>query len=70
MQDCREKGGLRGIVSDEDLAEGLRIIAPDGFLEAAVSENVIAGPAMARRAEYMFGGLLPRGPRGHVDAAP
>ena len=61
-------GGLRGIVSDEDLAAGLRIIAPDGFLEAAVSENVIAGPAMARRAEYMFGGLLPRGPRGHVDA--
>ena len=35
---------LRGIVSDEDLAAGLRIIAPDGFLEAAVSENVIAGP--------------------------
>jgi len=60
-------GGLRGLVSDEELAD-VRIIAPDGFLEAAVSENVIAGPAMARRAEYMFGGLLPRGPRGHVDA--
>lgn len=61
-------GGLRGIVTDEDLAGGLRIIAPQGFLDAAVSENVLAGPAMARRAEYMFGGLLQRRPRGHVDA--
>jgi alkyl sulfatase BDS1-like metallo-beta-lactamase superfamily hydrolase len=61
-------GGVRGILTDEDLARGVRIIAPEGFLDAAVSENVIAGPAMARRAEYMFGGLLPRGPRGHVDA--
>ncbi|HEU0023367.1 MAG TPA: alkyl sulfatase dimerization domain-containing protein [Thermoleophilaceae bacterium] len=61
-------GGIRGILSDEELASGVRIIAPEGFLDAAVSENVIAGPAMARRAEYMFGGLLPRGPRGHVDA--
>ena len=61
-------GGLRGIASEEDLANGLRIIAPAGFLDAAVRENVIAGPAMARRAEYMFGGQLPRGPRGHVDA--
>ena len=61
-------GGLRGIATEEDLANGLRIIAPAGFLDAAVRENVIAGPAMARRAEYMFGGQLPRGPRGHVDA--
>ena len=57
-------GGLRGIASEDDLANGLRIIAPAGFLDAAVRENVIAGPAMARRAEYMFGGQLPRGPRG------
>ncbi len=61
-------GGLRGLASEDDLANGLRIIAPAGFLDAAVRENVIAGPAMARRAEYMFGGQLPRGPRGHVDA--
>ncbi len=61
-------GGLRGLATEEDLANGLRIIAPAGFLDAAVRENVIAGPAMARRAEYMFGGQLPRGPRGHVDA--
>ena len=61
-------GGLRGIATEEDLANGMRIIAPAGFLDAAVRENVIAGPAMARRAEYMFGGQLPRGPRGHVDA--
>lgn len=61
-------GGIRGLLSAEDLAEGVRIIAPEGFLDAAVRENVIAGPAMARRAEYMYGGLLSRGPRGHVDA--
>ena len=36
-------------------------------MENAVSENVIAGPAMARRAQYQFGPLLAKGPRGHVD---
>jgi alkyl sulfatase BDS1-like metallo-beta-lactamase superfamily hydrolase len=61
-------GGVRGVLSDDDIRSGLRIIAPNGFLEAAVSENILAGNAMARRATYMFGGLLPRGPRGHVDS--
>jgi len=62
-------GGVRGIVTDDEVASGaVRIIAPAGFLEAAVSENVIAGPAMRRRAMYMYGILLPSGPRGHVDA--
>ncbi|MEO5724262.1 MAG: MBL fold metallo-hydrolase, partial [Ilumatobacteraceae bacterium] len=43
-------GGIRGIVTDEEVASGtIRIIAPAGFLEAAVSENVTAGPAMTRR---------------------
>jgi alkyl sulfatase BDS1-like metallo-beta-lactamase superfamily hydrolase len=46
----------------------VRLIAPVGFLHEAVAENVIAGPAMARRAAYQFGPLLPSGPRQHVDS--
>ena len=60
-------GGIRGVISDADIAAGLRIIAPEGFLKEAVSENVLAGNAMGRRATYMYGALLPRGPNGHVD---
>ena len=62
-------GGVKGIVSDADVKAGkTQIIAPEGFLEHAVSENVYAGPAMSRRAEYMYGILLPRGERGQLDA--
>ena len=62
-------GGIRGIVAEADVASGaVPIIAPDGFLDAAISENVSAGPAMTRRAMYMYGVLLPKGERGHVDA--
>jgi alkyl sulfatase BDS1-like metallo-beta-lactamase superfamily hydrolase len=61
-------GGVRGVISDADIAAGLSIIAPEGFLEAAVSENVLLGNAMNRRATYMYGALLPRDPTGHVDA--
>ena len=61
-------GGVRGIVDEADVKAGkVAIYAPKGFLEAAVSENVIAGNAMQRRADYMFGRLLPRGPRGLVS---
>lgn len=62
-------GGVLGVVSPADVAAGrTAIIAPDGFLEHAVSENVIAGLAMLRRASYMFGTSLPRGPTGHVSS--
>ncbi|MDG2308462.1 MAG: alkyl sulfatase dimerization domain-containing protein [Candidatus Binatia bacterium] len=62
-------GGVRGVVTDEDVAAGrTAVVAPEGFLEAAVSENVIAGAVMGRRATYMYGNLLPTGPQGHVDA--
>ena len=61
-------GGIKGVLSDEDIEAGLNIIAPEGFLEAAVSENMLAGNAMGRRATYMYGALLPPGPKGHVDA--
>ncbi len=61
-------GGVKGVLSDDELADGVAIIAPSGFLEEAVSENVLAGVAMARRASYMFGFLTERSPRGHVDS--
>ncbi len=48
-------------------ADKIPVIAPDLFMEFAVSENIIAGPAMQRRAQYQFGHLLAKGTRGHVD---
>ncbi|HTX49947.1 MAG TPA: alkyl sulfatase dimerization domain-containing protein [Caulobacteraceae bacterium] len=61
-------GGVMGVLSEADVAAGARIIAPEGFLIEAVSENVLLGNVMNRRATYMYGALLPRGPRGHIDA--
>jgi alkyl sulfatase BDS1-like metallo-beta-lactamase superfamily hydrolase len=61
-------GGARGVLDDEALAKGsVPIIAPNLFMEHAVSENIIAGPAMLRRAQYQFGHFLAKGPRGQVD---
>jgi alkyl sulfatase BDS1-like metallo-beta-lactamase superfamily hydrolase len=61
-------GGARGVLDDEMLASGkVPIIAPNYFMEHAVSENIIAGPAMLRRAQYQFGPLLAKGVRGQVD---
>ena len=62
-------GGVRGVVDEAAVADGrVAVIAPEGFLEHAVSENLFAGPAMGRRAGYMYGALLPKGPRGQIDA--
>ncbi len=62
-------GGVRGMITEEEVTSGaVRVIAPEGFLEAAVSENVIAGPVMRRRATYMYGVLLPTAADGHIDA--
>ncbi len=61
--------GVRGVIDEADVRAGkVRVIAPAGFLEAAVSENVVAGNVMTRRGSYMYGALLPKGPHGHVDA--
>lgn len=60
-------GGVEGALSVAPAVAALRVIAPSGFLEEATSENVLAGLAMQRRAEYMYGLALPRGVRGHVD---
>ncbi len=62
-------GGVKGVISQEDVDSGkCRVIAPIGMVEAAVSENVFAGPAMGRRAEYMYGAKLDRSAKGQVDA--
>jgi alkyl sulfatase BDS1-like metallo-beta-lactamase superfamily hydrolase len=62
-------GGVHGVLSDEEIEAGrVPILAPEGFTEHAVSENVYAGTAMGRRAGYMYGAALGRGPRGQVGA--
>jgi alkyl sulfatase BDS1-like metallo-beta-lactamase superfamily hydrolase len=62
-------GGVRGVVSEADVKAGkVKIIAPVGFLKAAVAENVLAGNVMSRRASYMYGNLLPPDPKGQVGA--
>ncbi|WP_310619131.1 alkyl/aryl-sulfatase [Flexibacterium corallicola] len=62
-------GGVRGVIDEQDVVDGLtKIYAPSGFLNSAVSENVMAGNAMSRRASYMYGNLLYPGPEGQVGA--
>ena len=62
-------GGVRGIITQEDVEAGkVIVLAPEGFMEEAVSENVFAGTAMSRRANYMYGLLLPYNAKGRVDA--
>ncbi|MEV0850239.1 alkyl sulfatase dimerization domain-containing protein [Streptomyces sp. NPDC049954] len=61
-------GGVRGVLTDQEVSDGVPVLAPQGFLEHAVSENVYAGTAMNRRAAYMFGAALPRGERGQIGA--
>ena len=63
-------GGVRGVVDEADVRSGkVKIIAPVGFMDHAVAENVYAGNAMTRRLFYQYGVLLPRSPYGHVDQA-
>lgn len=62
-------GGVRGVVNEEDVKSGkVKIIAPEGFVESSISENVIAGNVMSRRAAYMYGNLLPKNKKGMVGA--
>jgi linear primary-alkylsulfatase len=60
-------GGVLGVTSQADVDAGAAaVLAPEGFTEHAVQENVYAGPAMTRRATYMYGTLLARGPQDQV----
>jgi len=63
-------GGVQGILKhlSEKQKVQLRIIAPEGFIEEATSENIIAGTAMGRRSMFMYGKRLPRSERGHVGS--
>jgi alkyl sulfatase BDS1-like metallo-beta-lactamase superfamily hydrolase len=62
-------GGVAGVVDEADVRAGaVEIIAPVRFMDEVVSENVLAGTAMIRRAHFQFGATLPKGPRGQVDA--
>ncbi|WP_313662614.1 alkyl sulfatase dimerization domain-containing protein [Cellulosimicrobium cellulans] len=62
-------GGVKGVTTQEDVDAGrVPVVAPEGFTEHAIAENVYAGTAMARRAGYMYGAALDRGPQGQVGA--
>ena len=60
-------GGVLGVTTQADVDAGqVAVLAPEGFIGHAVQENIYAGTAMTRRASYMYGVLLDRGPRGQV----
>jgi alkyl sulfatase BDS1-like metallo-beta-lactamase superfamily hydrolase len=59
-------GGVQGVVTDQDLANGVPIIVPEGFAEEAVSENVYSGTAMGRRGAYQYGAFLDKGETGSL----
>ncbi|KAA1425194.1 MBL fold metallo-hydrolase [Mumia zhuanghuii] len=62
-------GGVFGVVTQDEVDSGkVQVIAPEGFLEHAIAENVYAGTAMGRRAAYMYGAALDRGPAGQLNA--
>ena len=58
-------GGVRGVVDEADVRSGkVKLIAPDAFMEYAIAENVLAGNAMSRRAQFMYGVGLPASDKG------
>ena len=62
-------GGVRGVIDDADVKSGkVKVYAPAGFMKEAVSENIMAGNAMSRRASYMYGNLLKPDAKGQVGA--
>ncbi len=62
-------GGIEGVVDRADIESGrVRYVVPAGFVRESVSENVLAGNVMSRRASYMYGNAVPPGPEGAVGA--
>lgn len=57
-------GGIRGLFSDFIVDPEIPIYAPHGFSEAAISENLMVGKAMGRRAVYQYGATLEKSPHG------
>ncbi len=64
-------GGIKGVVTPEQVgkaSEGkIPIFVPAGFDEECVKENIFAGTAMGRRADYQFGHALKPGTKGVVS---
>jgi alkyl sulfatase BDS1-like metallo-beta-lactamase superfamily hydrolase len=61
-------GGVLGVLTPTEVAQRkIPIVAPEGFMEEATSENIMVGTAMARRSLYQFGRDLPRNAKGNVD---
>lgn len=62
-------GGVRGVVDEADVKAGrVAIVAPEGFMKEVAAENILAGNAMARRAQYQFGVMLPPGEQGQITS--
>jgi alkyl sulfatase BDS1-like metallo-beta-lactamase superfamily hydrolase len=61
--------GVLGVINPEDVKAGkVVVIAPDQFVTAALSENMLAGNVMLRRANYMYGHSLPYSPQGFITS--
>jgi alkyl sulfatase BDS1-like metallo-beta-lactamase superfamily hydrolase len=61
-------GGVLGVVSPEEVKQrGLPVIAPEGFMDEATSENILVGTGMGRRSMYQFGKNLERSAIGNLD---
>ncbi|KIW95690.1 uncharacterized protein Z519_04275 [Cladophialophora bantiana CBS 173.52] len=58
-------GGAQGVLLDHSSAN-VPILAPEGFMDAALNENIFAGPSMRRRAAFMYGNKIPKGPTGQI----
>ncbi|MED7788746.1 alkyl sulfatase dimerization domain-containing protein [Francisella sp. 19X1-34] len=62
-------GGAAGVVSNQDVVDNeIQIIAPEGFLNHAISENLLAGKIMSHRANYMYGNLISKNSVGQIGA--
>jgi alkyl sulfatase BDS1-like metallo-beta-lactamase superfamily hydrolase len=61
-------GGVRGVIGDDDVRNGVPVIAPNGFTEESFSESILAGVPMRRRALFQFGWSLEPGTMAHVDS--
>ncbi len=60
-------GGVKGVIDEADVDAGrISVIAPEGFMEEAVAENVFVGTAMGRRSDFMYGAALPKAPDGQI----
>ena len=61
-------GGALGVASAQEVAQrNIPVIASEGFMEEATSENILVGTAMGRRSMYQFGKNLDRSAKGLVD---